>query len=141
MHKQQNYANHKQYVPLYHFILSPISTVLLVVSIVYLILEPFGFVSILLLIASICIFILVMLVRQFATRLQDRHIYHEENLRHMRLTGKPLDPKLSLKQIIALRFAEDDAFPGLCIDAAERGTAPNEIKKSITRWRADPIRV
>lgn len=141
MSKQQNYANHKRYVPLYHFVLSPFSTLILIASFVYLISEQFSIVSIFVCGFSICIFILVMLVRQFATRLQDRSIYHEENSRHMRLTGKPLDSILTLKQIIALRFAEDDAFPQLCIEAARSGIEPNQIKKSIKRWRADFIRV
>lgn len=113
----------------------------LIASIVYLFVEKFSFGSILVLGISICILILVMLIRQFATRLQDRSIYHEENLRHMQLTGKPLDPRLNLQQIIALRFAEDAAFPQLCIKAANTGIGPNEIKKSITHWRADHIRV
>ncbi len=38
----------------------------------------------------------------------------EENFRHFILTGKPLDSRLDMKQIIALRFAEDDEFPELC---------------------------
>jgi len=141
MHQPQNYANHRQYVPLYHFVLAPLSSIVLAASVVYAVLESFRFVSILVCGISICVFLLVMLVRQFATRLQDRSIYHEENGRHMRLTGKPLDPALSLRQVIALRFAEDEHFPRLCEEAVKQKIAPDDIKKSIVRWRADHLRV
>jgi hypothetical protein len=48
----------------------------------------------------------------FALRAQDRAIRAEENLRHFILTGKPFDSRLRMSQIIALRFAPDDEFPG-----------------------------
>lgn len=141
MNKPQNFKNHEKFVPLYHFVLAPIALILFIASIVNLFSDKFSLTSILILGISICIIILVILVRQFATKLQDRSIYNEENLRHKQLTGKPLDPRLNLQQIIALRFAEDAEFPQLCLDAAKSSIKPVEIKKSITRWRADHIRV
>jgi uncharacterized membrane protein len=139
--KQQNYDNHIKYTPLYHFVLALIALIVLIASIVYIIVERFNFSSILLLGVSICIMIIVILLRQFATKLQDRIIRQEEYFRHVNLTGKPLDPKLTLQQIIALRFADDQAFPALCAQAAESGMEPNKIKKSITNWRADHLRI
>ncbi|WP_082034278.1 DUF6886 family protein [Cohnella kolymensis] len=64
-----------------------------------------------------------------------------ENFRHFRHTGQPLDSRLALGQILALRFAEDEEFLVLCQKAVETGMTNEAIKKSITRWRADHIRV
>jgi hypothetical protein len=63
----------------------------------------------------IAIIILLMSVklRGYAVHLQDRIIRDEENFRYYRLTGKLLDSRLTLKQVIALRFADDEEYPGL----------------------------
>ncbi|MBP1989902.1 DUF6526 family protein [Paenibacillus eucommiae] len=138
---EQNYQNHKKFSTLYHYVLSPIALILFVSTVVYLIRESFTFASILLFGLSICVLLLVAVVRSFATKLQDRIIRQEENSRHFMLTGKPLDARLTLAQITALRFSADKDFPALCAKAAESGMQSNEIKKSITQWRADHVRV
>jgi len=137
----QSYTNHSKFAPLYHFILAPISIIIFIASIVYIIKQQFSFSSLLIFGLSVCVVLLGAVVRQFATKLQDRSIVHEENFRHFRLTGKPLDARLSLPQIIALRFAEDDVFPALCVKAFEADLDSRAIKKSITKWRADHYRV
>ncbi|MEW9698413.1 DUF6526 family protein [Paenibacillus sp. SI8] len=137
----QSLDNHKKFVPLYHFVLAPISLIVFIASVVYLLKETFTFSSLLIFGISLCVMVLTVLVRQFATKLQDRSILQEENFRHFRLTGNALDARLSLQQIIALRFADDESFPQLCVKAAETGMTPMNIKKSITRWRADHFRV
>ncbi|CAG7654783.1 DUF6526 family protein [Paenibacillus allorhizosphaerae] len=139
--QEQSYRNHKMFSPLYHFGVALVAPIVWIASIVYLIMERFSFASILLFGLSVSVMLLTVLVRLFATKLQDRIIRQEENFRHFVLTNKPLDARLSLNQIIALRFAEDDAFPALCLKAAETGMQPDEIKKSITHWRADQLRV
>jgi len=93
------------------------------------------------LLTSIGIIILGMLVRIYAIKLQDRIIWNEVNFRHIQLTGQPLDAKLKLRQVIALRFAEDDEFLALCQLAVGEDMAPDAIKRSITRWHADYWRV
>jgi hypothetical protein len=75
--------------------------------------------------------------RGFALKVQDRAIRAEENLRHFAMTGKLLDKRLSIKQIIAVRFASDDQFVELAREAAEKGMAPDDIKKAVKTWRAD----
>src|ERR1700741_3908661 len=59
---------------------------------------------------SLILFFMYFFVKGFAIRVQDRTIRTEENLRHFILTGKPLDRHLTLRQIIGLRFAEDEEF-------------------------------
>jgi hypothetical protein len=80
-------------------------------------------------------------VRQFAIGVQNRAIRAEENFRHFILTGKPLDSRLHMGQVIALRFAPDDEFIPLCKEAAERQLTPDEIKKQISRWKGDYHRI
>jgi hypothetical protein len=88
-----------------------------------------------------CVVVVAAYARSFALKAQDRAIRAEEALRHFILTGKPLDSRLTVAQVIALRFASDDEFPALTTRAAEHGTTPDEIKKSIKYWRADTDRV
>ncbi|MEK3720239.1 DUF6526 family protein [Paenibacillus sp. FSL H8-0034] len=139
--KAQSYDNHKKFVPLFHFVLAPIALILFIASIIHVFKEQFSYASLFDFGIILCVFILAALIRQFATQLQDRTILQEERFRHVQLTGKPLDARLSLKQIIALRFASDESFPQLCVKAAETGMEPDKIKKSITEWRADHHRV
>jgi len=72
---------------------------------------------------------------------QDRAIRAEENLRHFVLTGKLLDPALTVRQIIALRFAPDGEFVALAGRAAAEHTEPDAIKRAVKVWRADTYRV
>ena len=48
----------------------------------------------------ICLLILFFLCRIFPLKAQDRAIRAEENLRHYALTGKLLDSRLTISQII-----------------------------------------
>jgi hypothetical protein len=67
---------------------------------------------------SFCVLLLMFFCRVFALKAQDRAIRAEENLRHFALTGKLLDPRLTIRQIIGLRFASDDEFVALAQAAA-----------------------
>jgi len=79
--------------------------------------------------------------RMYALKVQDRAIRAEENLRHFVLTGKLLDPRIGIRQVIALRFAPDEEFVALARRAAEEGLAPDAIKQAVKNWRADEYRV
>lgn len=97
--------------------------------------------------ASLIVVIVVTLIttalyaRIFALKAQDRAIRAEENVRHYVLTGKLLDARLSMGQIVALRFASDGEFVELARKAAESGMEPKAIKQAIQSWRADTDRV
>lgn len=80
-------------------------------------------------------------VRIFALKAQDRAIRAEESLRYFILTGKAIDSKLRIGQIIALRFASDDEFVALCNRAATENLSGKAIKESIQNWKADYYRV
>ena len=76
-------------------------------------------------------------MRVFPIRVQDRAIRVEENLRYFSMTGKLLDKKLTMSQIIALRFAEDSEFLELVDQALQNNWTNKEIKQAIKNWRAD----
>lgn len=143
--QNQNYANHRRFHPQYHFLLSLLMGALFIASITELI-RSFQsgnqvFPAFIFLAISIILIIIFMLVRSYPLKAQDRSIRAEENLRHYVLTQKLLDPKLSIKQIAALRFASDAEYPALCEKAAAEQLSPDAIKKSIKQWREDNYRI
>ena len=89
----------------------------------------------------ICGLFIFWYMRQFPVKAQDRAIRAEEALRYFILTGKPLDNRLTMGQIIALRFAADDEFVPLAGRAITESLSPDDIKKSIKNWRSDNHRV
>lgn len=80
-------------------------------------------------------------IRSFPIKAQDRAIRAEENLRHYVLTGKLLDSRLRIGQIIALRFASEEELPELAQRAASENLKADDIKKEIRNWRMDHHRV
>jgi len=135
----QNYKNHSRYVPLYHFVASILLIAVFIGSIVNLIHTSADnrYSASLILVISILLILLWAFSRTFALKAQDRAIRAEENLRHFILTGKPFDNSLTMSQIIALRFADDDEFVALTKKAADENLDSKTIKESIKNWRAD----
>lgn len=139
----QNYANHRQIVPLFLALLG-ILFLTLIGSCVNLV-KSWGdhavfYSASLIVVMVVCVLIISLLARTFALKAQDRAIRAEENLRHFVLTGKLLDSGLEIKQIIALRFASDAEFPGLATKAVKDRMAPNDIKQAVKDWRPDTYR-
>ncbi|MFK9095267.1 DUF6526 family protein [Bacillus salipaludis] len=141
----QEYQTHVRVHPIYHYVLSLLLLGTLVTSIVYLVLsiikEENVLLAILLFLMMILIVIIAVLLRLYPLKAQDRAIRAEENLRYYVLTGELLDPKLSLAQVVALRFTSDNEFPELSKRAATENLQPDEIKKAIQNWRADYNRI
>ncbi|HEV2444529.1 MAG TPA: DUF6526 family protein [Candidatus Sulfopaludibacter sp.] len=141
----QTYANHRQFVPLFHAVLSLLLLLTLIGSCVNLY-ESWGnherlYSAALIVVLTICGMLLFTFVRIFPLKAQDRAIRAEENLRHYVLTGKLLDSRLSIRQIIGLRFASDAEFPALAQRAAQENLAEDDIKKAVKDWRPDTYRV
>ncbi len=141
----QNYANHAQTVPLFHRGLSLIILLTLIGSVVNLV-QSLGdhqrlYSASLLVAVNIALVLLWWFVRIFPLKAQDRAIRAEENLRHFAMTGKLLDPRLTIRQIVALRFASDGEYLDLARRAAEEKMAPKAIKQAVKSWRADYDRV
>ena len=143
--KSQNFANHARMVPMYHGVLFLILLLTLIGSFVNLY-HSWGdhqriYSASLIVAILVSLLLLFVFCRVFALKAQDRAIRAEENLRHFVLTGKLLDTRLSVLQIVALRFAPDEEFVELARRAAEQSMAPVEIKKAIRNWKADDYRV
>lgn len=140
----QNYANHRKYVIGYHFITFTIAFLLLIISIYnfYLAVNGTGDMryGVMFLLISFIIISMFFYSRIFALKAQDRAIRAEENFRHYLLTGKIFDSKITLPQILALRFASDEEFTELTKKAASENLSSDEIKKLIKNWRADNYR-
>jgi hypothetical protein len=141
--KTQNYSNHARFDPLWHFTAMPLTLAGLVASIVNLVRcsEVNCFMSVLLVLIFFILATVVALVRTYGLKVQDRAIRAEERLRHFVLTGQPLDKRLRMGQIVALRFATDEEMPALAKRAAEESLTPKQIKEAIKVWKADLRRV
>jgi Na+/phosphate symporter len=141
----QNYANHRRTVPMFHGVLFFLIVLTLIGSFVN-VWQSWGnheriYSASLIVVLTVALLMLFFFCRIFALKAQDRAIRAEENLRHFVLTGKLLDPKLSVLQTVALRFASDAEFVELAQRAADEGLAPDAIKRSVKQWRADYYRV
>lgn len=143
--EQQSYANHRRYMPWYHFVLTFLLLAAIGGSLFNLYrawcLESGRINAALILLLVIIVFIEGALLRIFALKAQDRAIRAEENLRHFALTGSLLDPKLGIRQIIGLRFASDEEFAELAERAAKEALSETDIKKAVKSWRGDYYRV
>ena len=95
----------------------------------------------LIVVLAVSTLILSFFARMFALKAQDRAIRAEENLRHFVLTGKLLDPRLTIRQVIGLRFAPDDEFVALAGKAAGDNLPEDQIKRAVKNWKADTYRV
>src|SRR5579871_5291433 len=111
----QNYSNHTRLVLPYHLLTGVAIGFLFVQSLIHLIRDSHYGLShdIMWVVLSLILMSFFVYIRQFPLKAQDRAIRAEEGLRHFILTGKPLDKELTMTQIIALRFAGDEEFPGL----------------------------
>jgi hypothetical protein len=83
----------------------------------------------------------VAIMRISDTRLQDRIIRLEMAVR-LTVLGRAADvARLSLAQLVALRFAADSELPLLVDRALAEQLEPDAIKQAITNWQADHLRV
>ena len=141
--KDQNFNNHAQMVPGFHYLTFGGIIALLGGSINYLLKSSAEnkYLAALLVLVSIIFVLVAWFTRTFALKAQDRAIRAEENLRHYVLTGKLLPSSLRVGQIVALRFAPDAEFPALAEKAAANNLSGKEIKQSIQNWKADFYRV
>lgn len=143
-HQHQSYDTHRQIVPLFHGVLFGLLVLTLIGSAVNLY-ESLGtgglYSASLILVLTFATIILMFFSRLFALKAQDRAIRAEEQLRYYILTGKRLDQRLTMRQIVGLRFASDDEFAALAERAASENLPEDAIKKAVKSWRPDTYRV
>ena len=134
----QNYANHV-YRPVLWLVGALSAVIAFVMMVTFAIRQPsiiaFGLVAMAL--SLICA---VLMVRRYAIRLQDRIIRLEMQTRLTRL-GRAIDvDRLSMRQLVALRFASDAELPGLMDRALAENLSGDQIKRAVTTWQADHLR-
>jgi hypothetical protein len=146
----QSYANHRRYVPLYHFVTPLILLLNLLWTFVGIYHSWRGggrfdrVNSVMQVLVAVALVLIWFYLRTFPLAVQDRLIRQEMLLRLGELL--PLDqrariPELSVGQLIALRFASDEELPGLTRKVLdEKITRREPIKRLIRNWRADDLR-
>ncbi|ULQ57995.1 DUF6526 family protein [Flavihumibacter rivuli] len=141
---EQNYKNHRRYSFSYHVLTLLAILALLAGSIVNLSHSDEGnrYSASLILLVAILFISIFFHARAMALKAQDRAIRAEESLRYFILSGgRPLDSRIRISQVIALRFASDEELVELARRAAEENLSGEDIKKAIRNWRADLHRV
>ena len=141
--QNQNLKNHSRFVPLYHYVTLPLLLLVLVGSIVNLCnsAKENLYSASLLVALTFATVLAALFARSFALKAQDRAIRAEENFRHYIATGQQLDNRLTMQQIIALRFAGDNEFVALVKKAANESMSAKDIKAAIQNWKGDYNRV
>lgn len=137
---EQNFKNHSRIIPLYHGVAFLLAFTGLIGSIINLLSHHDAgnhYSAALLVVVFILIILILWYARVFALKAQDRAIRAEENFRHFILTGKPFDTKLTMAQIIGLRFAGDDEFVALAKKAVDENLSQKQVKQAVQNWRAD----
>lgn len=86
------------------------------------------------------VLVILSMTRRYTTALQDRIIRLEMRLRLERLLPSPQQPqiaRLTVPQLVALRFAGDAELPALVERAVSEGLSRKEIKRAIVDWQPD----
>ncbi|MGH9496186.1 MAG: DUF6526 family protein [Candidatus Sulfotelmatobacter sp.] len=148
--KPQNYGNHTRFDPAFHFYLAPIFVLGLVLTLIHFF-AHFSHSSFrdnlhafLLILLAIAMIVLILRMRMYSLKVQDRVIRLEERLRLMHLLQEPLRsriPELTEDQLIGLRFASDGELPKLAERALNEKLSRKQIKQAIQNWRPDYWRV
>jgi Family of unknown function (DUF6526) len=140
----QDYKNHRQYSPLFHFFAAPILG-LNILAQLYFVIRHFSVWAVWNLIVACALGAFIWTAREMVTRAQDRIIRLEETLRLQRLLPADLKARigeLSPSQLIGLRFCSDEELPELTravLSGELRGR--EDIKRRIKNWRPDTLRV
>lgn len=144
METAQNFANHTRWHPPIHFFVFPVMMINVIWSIVTFVQAP-GANSGWWIVVSIALLILTLCVRTYSLKVQDRLIRLEERVRYQQLLSPALAQQtaaLTVRQIVALRFAGDDELESLVsATLAGKFAGTKDIKQAIKNWRADTFRV
>jgi len=142
--------NPVRYYPLHHYILLPLTLIMVVYTIrryvgvagddseISRLWFSLAAVTLLFLVT------LVMLRQHYALILQDRIARLEVRQRYFEVSGQrfaTIEKDLELKQILALRLAGDQELPALAQAAAREKLSPQDIQARINDFQFDPMRV
>jgi hypothetical protein len=141
--RPQTYANHRKIIPLFHVVV--FATLLL--NIYWTgknVIHEASMDTIVPLLVALALFVMLFALRTFPMVVQDRVIRLEMLLRLADVLPADLKPRirdLSVRQLIALRFACNDELPALVRQVLDQKIENGEaIKRMIKDWQPDYLR-
>ena len=140
----QSFKSHARFDPPYHFFLTSVFFINVIVAIVHAAYHASSFIAWWLVLVSIAACVVLFRLRQYPLKVQDRVIRLEERLRLQALAPEQWHAqifRLTEDQLIGLRFAADDEVVELAKQALEHNLNRKQIKERIRNWRADNWRV
>jgi hypothetical protein len=143
MAQTQDFKHHARLVPEFHY---GVFLVLLVNFIwsAYRLVDGVTGDGVIRLLVSVALILMALSLRRQVLTVQDRVIRLEMRLRLSQLLPADLQAKalaLTVKQLVALRFASDPELPGLVRDVlAGTLTEPKDIKMKVKDWQGDFLR-
>ena len=139
----QTFENHTRMLPAYHYVAFPLIA-LNVFFTLYMAVTDFSWANLMAFGLAVGLILFFFVARMMAVTVQDRVIRLEETLRMRALLPADLQPRLgeiTVKQLVALRFAGDDELPALARTVLDEKIADQTaIKKMVQHWRADYLR-
>lgn len=135
---RQTYANHI-HQPRAWSITWLVGLLVVLVLAFHLYQEP-SYVSVSLFVLAGVVLSTLTLVRAFALRLQNRIIRMEMQVRLARIGREADIQRVTLPQLIALRFAPDAELPSLIDRAVAERLKPDDIKRAVRDWQGDYLR-
>ena len=145
MSAPQNYSNHVRFDPPWHFFIAPAFLINLIVSIAATVYywHQHAALGLWWVFMSLVALMEVGRARMHSMVVQDRVIRLEEKLRYLQVLSPAevaASETLTLRQIIALRFASDAELSSLVNRALNEKLTSKQIKQAITNWRSDTLR-
>lgn len=146
----QTFANHTRLDPPFHFFLMPVFALALVMTLIHFFYHfresdmRENFHAFLLIVLAFAFVGMLLKIRLYSLKVQDRVIRLEERLRLSQLLSEPLRsriPELTEDQLCGLRFASDAEASKLVERALSEKLSRKDIKKAIQNWRPDYWRV
>ena len=141
--KPQSYENHAKFIPVFHYIALPLLLVNFFGAL-FRVTQEISFYTLNDVGLAISLIVVAVFTRLFALKAQDRVIRLEEQIRMQTFLPDALKAhvgRLTMGQIVALRFASDEELVDLTQDALDQNTSPNALKQAVKNWRPDYDRV
>ncbi|MCX6586707.1 MAG: DUF6526 family protein [Acidobacteria bacterium] len=136
----QSFKSHTKWDPLFHFVISPILLVNVILAVRHAWAYP-AYTTIVAVVLAVALFLLAFKMRLYSLKVQDRLIRLEERLRLQgQLPAADLS-RLSESQLVGLRFASDEEVVALAQKALAGSWTQKQIKAAIKTWRPDHFRV
>ncbi|MBI3568255.1 MAG: hypothetical protein HY084_08665 [Gemmatimonadetes bacterium] len=141
--KPQDFASHRRYHPIWHFVAAPIILLNVIATAYYAYRHPTRF-NMWEVVMAVGILLAVFAARVQTVTVQNRLIRLEMRLRLRELLPAAMHARindLTVNQLVGLRFASDAELPAL-VERCLKGefTGPDDVKKVITAWQADWVR-